>query len=293
MKHTTEQETNADIKHNSARFETIFKYPNPIPYECIGVYAIVNAKTGKMYVGSSKNLKTRTLQHISALKNYHGCNTKIRKEIKRKSDLKYIEFHLLQYFRDGDITDYELAEWERKFITLYETIEHGFNFDMPTICGRNEKGKKIYTTVSNENAWRYPGQPQPKQYPINIKCLKNDRIFINLPKGSKDWIKDNTGKSCNAFFNELFQRYIEEHAASDQTQPEEPQSHTEPPEDAQTVTQSAEDPEELPPLDWSQLPEDLNDMTPEQLDALAKRHEARKAQETPPEPIPPEEWPFR
>lgn len=118
---------------------------------------------------------------------------------------------------------------------------------------------------------------------------KFDRIAVSLPKGSKDWIKDNTGKSCNAFFNELFQRYREEHAAADQ---EATQSHTEPPEDAQTVTQSATDPEELPPLDWSQLPEDLNDMTPEQAETIRRRCEARKAQEAPPETIPPEDLPF-
>lgn len=118
---------------------------------------------------------------------------------------------------------------------------------------------------------------------------KFDRIAVSLPKGSKDWIKENTGKSCNAFFNELFQRYREEHDTADQTPPGAAQSHTE---DAQTVTQSAEDPEELPPLDWSQLPEDLNDMTPEQAEIIRRRCESRKAQETPPEPIPPEDLPF-
>lgn len=91
-------------------------------------------------------------------------------------------------------------------------------------------------------------------------------------------------------------------AVHDQTQPEATQSHTEPPENAQTVKQSAPDteepphldtlPEELPPLDWSQLPDDLNDMTPEQAEIIRRRCEARKAQETPPDPIPPEDLPF-
>ena len=40
---------------------------------------------------------------------------------------------------------------------------------------------------------------------------KFDRIMISLPKGSKDWIKENTGKSCNAFFNDLFQEYQFQH----------------------------------------------------------------------------------
>lgn len=34
-----------------------------------------------------------------------------------------------------------------------------------------------------------------------------DRISITVPKGTKQWIKENTGKSANAFFNELFAEY--------------------------------------------------------------------------------------
>lgn len=34
-----------------------------------------------------------------------------------------------------------------------------------------------------------------------------DRISITVPKGTKQWIKENTGMSCNAFFNELFAEY--------------------------------------------------------------------------------------
>lgn len=36
---------------------------------------------------------------------------------------------------------------------------------------------------------------------------KFDRIAVNLEKGSKEWIKENTGKSCNKFFVDLFQEF--------------------------------------------------------------------------------------
>ena len=36
---------------------------------------------------------------------------------------------------------------------------------------------------------------------------KFDRIAVNLDIGSKEWIKENTGKSCNKFFVDLFQEY--------------------------------------------------------------------------------------
>lgn len=40
---------------------------------------------------------------------------------------------------------------------------------------------------------------------------KFDRIAVNLPKGSKDWIRKTTGKSCNQFFVDLFMEYKEMH----------------------------------------------------------------------------------
>lgn len=36
---------------------------------------------------------------------------------------------------------------------------------------------------------------------------KFDRIAVNLEKGSAEWIRTHTGKSCNQFFVELFQQY--------------------------------------------------------------------------------------
>lgn len=39
---------------------------------------------------------------------------------------------------------------------------------------------------------------------INKYNQKFDRVAINLPIGSKDLIKDKTGKSVNQFFNDLF-----------------------------------------------------------------------------------------
>lgn len=34
-----------------------------------------------------------------------------------------------------------------------------------------------------------------------------ERINVNLDIGSKEWIKKNTGKSCNKFFVDLFQEF--------------------------------------------------------------------------------------
>ena len=39
---------------------------------------------------------------------------------------------------------------------------------------------------------------------------KFDRIMVSLPAGSKELIRKQTGKSCNAFFVDLFQKWLAE-----------------------------------------------------------------------------------
>ena len=53
---------------------------------------------------------------------------------------------------------------------------------------------------------------KPKTPDYTRKAIENynkkfDRIAVNLEKGSKEWIKENTGKSCNQFFVDLFQEF--------------------------------------------------------------------------------------
>lgn len=72
--------------------------------EKIGIYAIRNTKNNRMYIGSSKNIKQRTQQHRRMLLDLHGCNNKIREDIRKKSDLKNIEFIVMKTFESGTIT---------------------------------------------------------------------------------------------------------------------------------------------------------------------------------------------
>ena len=45
--------------------------------------------------------------------------------------------------------------------------------------------------------------PEYTKRAINNYNNKFDRIAVNLPKGTKDRIKELTGKSCNAYISEL------------------------------------------------------------------------------------------
>lgn len=52
--------------------------------------------------------------------------------------------------------------------------------------------------------------PQYTKDAINKYNAKFDRIAVNLPKGTKDRIKEITGKSCNAYINELVLQDLEQ-----------------------------------------------------------------------------------
>ena len=45
--------------------------------------------------------------------------------------------------------------------------------------------------------------PEYTRKAIQIYNNKFDRIAVNLPKGTKERIKELTGKSCNAYISEL------------------------------------------------------------------------------------------
>ena len=51
--------------------------------------------------------------------------------------------------------------------------------------------------------------PEYMKKAINNYNNKFDRIAVNLPKGTKERIKELTGKSCNAFMSELALKELE------------------------------------------------------------------------------------
>lgn len=161
--------------------------------EKIGIYAIRNTKNNRMYIGSSKNIKQRTQQHRRMLLDFHGCNNKMREDIRKKSDLKNIEFIVLKTFESGTITDDQLAILEKEYQKNYDTINSGYNYDVSKHSGRRE-GKKILITDDKE------------------------KITVCLPKGSLKWIENNIDIPVNQFINELFQKYKQETQTDTETE---------------------------------------------------------------------------
>lgn len=51
--------------------------------------------------------------------------------------------------------------------------------------------------------------PQYTKDAVSRYNAKFDRVAVNLPKGTKDRIKELTGKSCNAYICELVKNDLE------------------------------------------------------------------------------------
>lgn len=197
----------AKIKYTYPDIQMAFDFPDPIPYECIGVYAIKNTKNGKMYIGSTKNMRSRTLMHISSIKRYHGVNKKMCEDIRRKTDFKYLKFIVLSFFADGTITDEILEKEEERFIKSYNTRENGYNKQYAIRANREKNGEKLYTKVVQENAWRCPLDPPPEEKPKPIL----ERITVLLPKGRKQEIEKflQKNETISGFINRLLLEYLD------------------------------------------------------------------------------------
>ena len=62
--------------------------------------------------------------------------------------------------------------------------------------------------------------PEYTKRAIDKYHAKFDRIMISLPHGSKELIKQQTGKSCNAFFVGLFETWLAENGLRIETETE-------------------------------------------------------------------------
>ena len=86
-----------------------FEYFNIPDYCGAGIYAIINSQDFKCYVGSSKNIALRAVQHKTALNAGNHPNKKLQKDCDKK-----LRFVILQKFED--ISDKELRIAEKVYM---------------------------------------------------------------------------------------------------------------------------------------------------------------------------------
>lgn len=92
------------------------KFITNIPeYDGIGVYALINNQTGKMYIGSSQNIQQRIIQHKSS------PPSAVKEDIQQGNTFSV---KILEMFPYG-CNQFDMFNREAHFIQHYDTIKYG------------------------------------------------------------------------------------------------------------------------------------------------------------------------
>ena len=92
-------------------------------YDGPGIYKIENLTNGKVYIGSSKNIKQRILSHDSSFRNRSvHCNYKFYEDIEKGHKFKA---EVLEKCRN--MAFYELRDREEYYVKKYNSFKTGYN----------------------------------------------------------------------------------------------------------------------------------------------------------------------
>lgn len=99
-------------------------YISDIPaYTGIGIYSLVDTK-GQRYIGSSKNVHRRVVQHNTSFNN----GTAYKKMMQAIENGEHFTCELLECM-DYGCTVIDIQEKESYYIHLYDTLRNGYNTD--------------------------------------------------------------------------------------------------------------------------------------------------------------------
>jgi group I intron endonuclease len=118
-------------------------------HEKMGVYAIVNTVDGKMYVGSSTNIKKRWGDHLWFLRNNKHRNPYLQNAFNKYGEASF-EFRILEAIANED----ELLAAEQYWLDYTQCYdrEHGYNIDL--MADRKVFTPEIRAKISAANTGR-------------------------------------------------------------------------------------------------------------------------------------------
>ena len=97
-------------------------------YDGIGVYALINNQTEKMYIGSSQNIHQRIIQHKSS------PPAAVKEDIQQGNTFRVKILETLPY----GCNQFELFNRESYYIQKYDTLNKGYN-RAKTTCSTKEE----------------------------------------------------------------------------------------------------------------------------------------------------------
>lgn len=89
----------------------------------IGIYCIKNKINNKVYIGLSKNLERRKIQHISCLRGGYHFNTKLQNAFNKYGEENF-EWSILEYTDLDSLSDKEVY-----YIKKFNSVEKGYNIE--------------------------------------------------------------------------------------------------------------------------------------------------------------------
>lgn len=199
-------------------------FTNIPEYNGIGVYALINNRTGKMYIGASKNVYARIKQHI------YSPTAAIEKDVE-SGDTFHVE--ILEKLPSGS-NQFDMFGREKYFIDLYDSINHGYNKAPTTCCTKEElleslqhfkKSRKMTNYILNiiakrekpifykeEETQAMSDLSNKTKYDLEYAKKKLKRIPLDVQKEKYDEIKaaaTAAGESVNGYIKKAVEQRIE------------------------------------------------------------------------------------
>lgn len=206
-------------------------FTNIPEYNGIGVYALINNRTGKMYIGASKNVYTRIKQHI------YSPTAAIEKDVE-SGDTFHVE--ILEKLPSGS-NQFDMFGREKYFIDLYDSINHGYNKAPTTCCTKEElleslqhfkKSRKMTNYILNiiakrekpifykeEETQAMSDLSNKTKYDLEYAKKKLKRIPLDVQKEKYDEIKAAAaaaGESVNGYIKKAVDDRMEREAENDE-----------------------------------------------------------------------------
>ncbi|MDO5798403.1 MAG: GIY-YIG nuclease family protein [Eubacteriales bacterium] len=174
-------------------------FTNIPSYTGIGVYALVNNRNGKMYIGASSNIHKRIMQHK------YSPSTTIKKAVE-SGDTFRVE--ILEKLPSGS-NQFDMFEREQYFIDFYDAVSCGYNKATTTCCTKKRLLNSLKEFRGNPEMTKYildiiekRERPIYTQQESEYDCYDHIDIRIRVPKGQKAVIKAHAEKldeSMNQF----------------------------------------------------------------------------------------------
>lgn len=163
-------------------------------YEGIGIYALVNNQTGKMYIGSSQNIRQRIMQHR------YSPPAAIKDDIQKGSTFSVKILEKLPY----GCNQFDLFGRVSYFIQQYDTLNSGYNRAKTTCSTKQELLHALESFKDSEQMSAYiKNIIHKRERPIYPKVqsqndLRHIAIDPSLFSAAQEHAKK-MGESMNAF----------------------------------------------------------------------------------------------